>query len=626
MTAADNKAVSATCDTPVRPVLSGFMGLAVLVVMLQSSGGFTVELLGPDLLITATGFAVTHSVLTGVSTARRSALWGWYREQLTLRAPLLIMTLGTVLAVASVGGRGAEVARTSANALAGLWPPSWTEPGPAGPIGRVDPLGPLWLIGLLVLFGLVWPSVLFALRRRLEAALLAPVVLGCAAAAWLIGPLRAASGADLAELALGGHVRLVEWLFGSAAGVAVVAMQASSSAESPTASWLVGHRSRPTAWAPALALLGVAILIPAAAVATWYPTEWLRAGGPGAAAFGTAAVLFALHGPGLGRAAAALGHGLPVELGRMAYPLLLLHSPLFWLIQIAVPAARPFALLVVGGALSWVLGLLLQDGLVRRWRARRTGIPRGIGVMVLAVLVAGVTIGLSGSISRATVPGADPGPPVVLVLGGTTAGELAAALARSGTRFTVVDASRPGCGLLAEAPATGPQARTTAAAQAPTAATNCGDWPQAWRDRIAAVRPAVVVVDLSADAAARTSSAAPVACESTFRLRYRELMGQAVGVWTAGAPGRPVLLTTARDNGMDGSVRCLNALVGESAGTYRELSRLDVDEQLCPNGTCRTHTLDGEPLLDGTRLTGAGLAELGIWLDLSIAGRADIGP
>ncbi len=617
------------------PTLTGLTGLAVLTVVLQSSGGFTVELLGPDLLLVVAGFALTSAVLTGAAGTDRAALYAWCREQAALRAPLLVMAVAAVIVVGALVGQGDEIAHAATDSFIGLFAVGWAQLAPpSGPLGRVDPLGPLWLISLLALFGLSWPILLDALCVRLRVAdglhvltVLAPALLVCAAGAWLVGPVRAATGAGLAELAVGSHVRLTEWLAGATAAAAAVGLQSYRATSTPAASRIVANLLRSTRWAPLLAALGGTVLATMAALAAWQPTPWLRHGGPGVAAFGVAAVLLALHAPGMDRPARALGHGLPRELGRMAYPLLVLHAPLFWLVQLAVPGARPFALLVVGGALSWLLGLLIQDGLVRRWHVRGTVAPRALIVGALAVLLAALTVAVTAPPSRPV--GAGPlRQPVVLVLGGSTAGELAAALDRSGSRFAVADGSRPGCGLLPASPSSWLQARTTAQAQAPATAPSCGDWPQVWRARIAAVQPDAVVVDLSADATPRGGASPPTApCAPAFRGMYRTLVEQAVGIWTDGGTTRPVLLTTARDDGTSAPVRCLNALVGESAGSYRELTQLDVGAQLCPDGICRTHTLDGEPLFNnGIFLSQAGLVELGTWLDESIAEQVNVRP
>jgi peptidoglycan/LPS O-acetylase OafA/YrhL len=330
-------------------------GLAVLLVVLQGSGGFTVELLGADLLLAVAGFRVTHALLETAVTDGRAPLRAWYGQQLGHRVALLALVLGAVL-LAAAAGRPEPAAQAGLGALVGLpgggnwWslaertglldahglPRDWYADRP----GTVDPLGALWLVGLLVQLGVVWPLVLVALRRllgvraRREALTrLLPVLVVLTYLAWLIGPLRTAAGAPAAELALGTHVRAAEFLLGAVAAVAVVGL----------------HGRRIPRWvAPALAAAGVAGLVALAVLASRYPVEWLRLGGPSGAAAAGALLLLAARLPAHGPLAGALGRGLPLELGRAAYPLLLLHLPAFWLVQRGVPTVRPAALLLTG--------------------------------------------------------------------------------------------------------------------------------------------------------------------------------------------------------------------------------------------------------------------------------------
>ncbi len=59
-----------TPAAPPRPVIA-LGGLAVLLVVLQGSGGFTVELLGADLLLAVAGFRVTHTPTVQPATTDR---------------------------------------------------------------------------------------------------------------------------------------------------------------------------------------------------------------------------------------------------------------------------------------------------------------------------------------------------------------------------------------------------------------------------------------------------------------------------------------------------------------------------------------------------------------------------
>ena len=140
----------------------------------------------------------------------------------------------------------------------------------------------------------------------------------------------------------------------------------------------------------------------------------------------------------------------------------------------------------------------------------------------------------------------------------------------------------------------------------------CGDWAERARADIAASRPAAVVVDLAADSGARSDPQTP--CDPAFRARYRSLLGEAVGIWTAGASSRPVLV-------LDGSLgtragRCLDALLAEAVVDRPALVPLPVRSLLCPpgradcDGTGRTLD-DAQRVALGRAMGDAVAAELG---------------
>jgi hypothetical protein len=369
------------------------------------------------------------------------------------------------------------------------------------------------------------------------------------------------------------------------------------------------------------------MIVASGIIATLHPVDWLRLGGPTGAAFGAAVVLLAVHLPEDGPLPRALGAGFPLELGRTAYALLLLQLPMFWLVQTTVPTARPVALLAVGGALAWLLALLVQDGLLRRWQGRPKAMRTAVPALVLAVAVV-----VAGSVQLYTTArepiGAAHGP-VVLVLGGAVASDLATALAGPGAPFTVVDGSLTGCGLLPDPASTGSTARTSALAQAPASAPGCGDWATRWGGLVTATDPAAVVVDLSTDIAPRRQgSTLPTPCDPAFRPLYRGLIAQLVRVTTEGALNRPVLLANVPDSTndiRDVSRRCFNALVTEAVASYRAVVPLDVKDIFCPDGSCRTTTPSGRPLFDDdVHLSGAGLAELAPLLQERVS--TELGP
>jgi hypothetical protein len=215
----------------------------------------------------------------------------------------------------------------------------------------------------------------------------------------------------------------------------------------------------------------------------------------------------------------------------------------------------------------------------------------------------------------------------VLVLGGSTGGDIAAALADAGTPYAVLDATRPGCGILPTAVPQPGRARMSAGAELPgPAGPACPDWPQRWRAEVVAHHPVAIVLDLAADAApVRVPATAPTPCDPGFRSYYRTLVATAVDVLSGPDDRVPVLLADARMGTGEaaGAARCFDALVADAAATYPTLVPLDLEALLCPGGVCRTVTEFGQPSSDGVHLGVTERDELGPWLAGEVAAELD---
>jgi hypothetical protein len=212
--------------------------------------------------------------------------------------------------------------------------------------------------------------------------------------------------------------------------------------------------------------------------------------------------------------------------------------------------------------------------------------------------------------------------PVVLVLGGSTGGDMAAALAAADGPYAVRDATRPGCGLLPSGLPQPARPRVSAEAQLPgPQELPCGGWQERWAGEISRLRPVAVVLDLGADAApTRVPDTAPTPCDPAFRGHYRLLVAEAVAVLGGGRGGPPVLLANAWAGvGETGAAaRCFTALAAEAVATYPTLVPLDFEALLCPGGVCRTATEFGRPSYDVAHLSTVERGELGPWLAAAV--------
>lgn len=608
----------------------GVTGLVVLVVLVQNSGGVPIQLFGSDLVLVLGGFLVTRRLLVGFRSGSRWTRM-WAREQFRVRSPPLLFVLAAVPVLAVLWGRSGQADQAALDAVAGLlavgnlWelvqagvlgpfpgidvPPDWYLDRPA----LVDPLGMLGLLGLLVQLTLGWAVVVAVLRVLTRRQVpMAVVIMSLAALACVVAALPADAVGVLAPVWQ--IVRPHTWLAGAAAAAVAYAGHDHRRATTTAA------RSGAAAAATVSAAVGVALVAAAVVLAAGGVTvpglprpEWSVL-----VALGAAVLLLAADAPSATGLHELLGRGPLAELGRSAYPLLVLHLPVSFALQLVFPAVRPLALLVVGGGISWMLGLLLHDGIGHRLLGRsgmiRSTVAAGGAVAAVAVAVA-VVSSSGAALGDLANPGARP---TVLVLGGSGASDIAAALRDHGTRrFAVTDGSVPGCGLLpAAAPASSGAVVAWRARWPERTAADC-DPP----GRVEAATPvaAAVIVELGDDL---VPARAGDPCSAAFRSDYRTALEAAVPTWTARAGSGPVLLATARPGaGTAGAARgrCVDALLDEVVAREKQVVPLDVGEFVCPAGTCRAQTVDGAELReDDLHLTRAGLIELAGWLESSV--------
>jgi peptidoglycan/LPS O-acetylase OafA/YrhL len=602
----------------------GLAGLGTVLILLYDTGAFRPGLIGVELLLLVSGFLVTQAVLpVGLAGRGLVGVLRLERQRLKYLAVVLTVTLALTAALIYLVAGLDEARRSSAQTVPAVlqvanWRPLWDGNVAWDRLawdgsGRFEPLGHLWLASLLEQSVLAWSLALVLLcwiaRRSLTAVTV--LVWAAFAAAAAFAPL-AYDGTNGARIYLGTDSHAVAFVAGAAAQCTLRLLQERSSA---------GKRRRrresrglPAGSVTALAAGALTLLAGAGLVAASRPEAWLRAGGLGLTGL-AAAVLALTLCQQQGHLARLFSWGPLTELGRLAYPMYLLHLPIYWLLATTKPEMASYGLLLLGGGLVWLAALIVHYAIGERlrvptWRARLAlPITAACGAVVL------VSVLLPAAVEKRMNPG---GGPVALTLGDSLAGDLAAALAGHGSgRLGVVDGAGPDCGVM---PA---ELVRTSSGQVHAVARRCADWASSWRTSIARAHPSVILVHLGADAQQRWLDGRWLSpCDLSYRQRYTRQLEAAARVWAEEAPRARVLLlnersaTAAAD---EAATRCYNAIVRRVAVAEPQVALLDLDGFLCPDRRCGSATPDGRPLYSGrVHLSRPGMGYVAGWLERSI--------
>jgi peptidoglycan/LPS O-acetylase OafA/YrhL len=605
------------------PVL-GLAGLATVLILLYDTGAFRPGLIGVELLLLVTGFLVTQLVLPLALAGRGLAgVVRLQRQRLKYLLVLLTVTLAITAALIYLVAGLDEARRSSAEAvpallqvanwhLAGDGNVAWGELA-LDASGRFDPLGHLWLASLLEQSVLVWSLALVILCWIARRSLIAVTILVWAAfaAGAAVAPL-AYDGTNGARIYLGTDSHAVTFLAGAAAACTLRLLQERSSPRErrrrrASSSALYGLLT-------ALAGMALALLAGAALIAASRPETWLGSGGLGLTGLAAAVLALALCQE-KGRLAQVFSWGPLTELGRLAYPLYLLHLPIYWLLATTKPEIARYGLLLVGGGLAWLVALIVHYAIGERLRVRVWRARLGVPISAACAVVVLVSVLLPVAVEKRMNPG---GRPVALTLGDSLAGDLAAALAGHGSgRLGVVDGAEPDCGVM---PAK--LVRSTDG-QVRAVPPGCAHWASSWRTSIARARPSVIIVHLGADAEQRWLDGRWLSpCDLSYRQRYTRQLEAAARVWVEEAPRARVLLLNERTvtgAADEAATRCYNAIVRRVAVAEPQVALLDLDGFLCPDRQCGSAIPGGRPLYSGrVHLSRPGMGYVADWLERSI--------
>ncbi|UGQ09436.1 hypothetical protein LO772_21115 [Yinghuangia sp. ASG 101] len=617
----------------------GLLGLAVVAAVVALSGVLRPRVAGAvswvavDTIFTVAAFCLTAALTRVLRRDGVRALPAYYVRRVKQTLPWLAAVLLIVVACAYELSPLPEAREIRRAVFAGLlqvgnWEPlARSSEGAAIGVGPdvSGPLAGVWVLSVLGQFFLVWPLVLAALflaagRRAVPVAVIA--FGGFAASAPLAAKLWEAD--DPAWTALGTHTRLVDLFAGATA--ALIAHEAAGRAGAGTADG-EGSRARRGGVAAAVSACAVLAGVAALAASGWYayrhPDGLLFDGRDvtvSAVVACAAAVTALALAPATGWLARAFGNQAGEEIGRMAYPVLLLFPPLAWLLRHGWSDISDGAVLGIGAGVTWLLALIVHYTGFRAGRRRWRGWPQRLVVVALVAAVGAGAYRLPTQIENELRPG---GRPLVIGLGDGLAGDLAAGLNAGGERYAGVSgvgSGRADCGILAV-----PRIRDRTATEHD--APNCGDWARDWARELRDTEPDAVILHLGRDAAQPLLQGTwRTACSPEYRALYLELLDQALRVIETNTDNAAVVVLNERlDNSSADPIdtACYNQRVKEFADTHQgRVLPADFDAYLCASGACRIGVPGGRAFytaLDSHRLTRDGREFAAPWVEEQVA-------
>ncbi len=629
------------------PALDGIRAVAVGLVLAEHGGipGVPGGFLGVDVFFVLSGFLITSLLLDELGRSGRIALAGfWIRRARRLLPALIVMVLAVVAARTLFPPEATATLRDDAIA-AFFWVANWafvaqkTDYFSQG--SPPSPLQHTWSLGVEEQYYLLWPLVVIAVAALIGArarwavfALAAAGVAGSAAAAILI-----ASDETVNRVYFGTDTRVQALLVG-AAGAALVVRDWSVLRAGGT---LI--RTRWRRWgAGALSVLGLAMLAALAHYATGSAREF-RAGLLIVVALAAVLVVAPVALDQVSPVARALAWRPLVWLGAISYGVYLWHWPIFLALNgertgwsgWPLFALRCAATVAVAAASWWLL-----EQPIRLWRpvivpmlplagataataaavtmlvlpvgAKPVDMPVGPDVDSAALISPEVPVEVK---SAAGIP--TPGAKRVAVFGDSVAWTLMRYLpptpGLSFTNYTTI-----GCGVARGGP-------YRYAGEKLDQKPECDAWPSRWSQRISHDRPDVVLLIIGRwEVVDRVNEGDwKHIGDDAYDAYLRGELQRALDILTS--TGARVVVTTEpynrRGERPDGSpypedqpVRAdrWNTLLRSVIGKRRDVTVLDLNKKLCPNGYY-TNKVDGIKMrMDGVHPTPEAVKWLTPWL------------
>ena len=611
------------------PALDGVRGAAVAVVLLFHAGHLTGGWLGVDLFFVLSGFLITALLLEERATRGAISLPGfWARRARRLLPALMLVLLGVGLyALIWAAPRELDQIRTDGLATLG-YVANWHQIAQGHSYWELfrapSPLQHTWSLAIEEQFYLVWPLVVvgvLAWRRSTRAVLVTSVVGVAASFVTMLVLYR--PGGDPQRVYLGTDTRASSILIGAALA-AVVAGRG----------WPARRGVR--ALLEILGLLGLGVL-------AW---AWLSVSGGtpavyqglllGCSAAGALLIAAAAH-PREGLVARALSFRPLRALGVISYGVYLWHWPVYLVVDRARTGLEGWALtglrvaITLGiAAISYrLLEAPIRRGALAGWRIRVLA-PAAAVATATAIVVTTIPPAASHALPQAAVgrlgggspPGSLPvagavdavptGPPFrLMVTGDSIAVRLVPAFkALEGAGgYTVDDRTSLACAL--QRGATG---RRLDGGSAPLNSPDCS---AGWAEDVRRDHPDVVFVSLAGQVLGTWQIGGRWVgpCDAAYDRWFEDQLIGSLSMLTArGARVGLALPAPGLTPDFARRTACIHAVEARAARRVPEVSALDFESLVCPNGRCLDE-VDGVSLReDGFHYTGVGAELVVRWL------------
>jgi peptidoglycan/LPS O-acetylase OafA/YrhL len=642
------------------PALDGVRGIAVALVLVDHGGipGVQGGFIGVDIFFVLSGFLITSLLLDELGRTGRIDLAGfWIRRARRLLPALVVMALAVAFTRALFPPDSIASLRDDAIA-AFFWVANWslvvrkTDYFTQG--SAPSPLQHTWSLGVEEQYYFVWPLLLivaallvaFVARRRGTSATLGVVrlaVFALAAAGALASAVAAivlTSRAPLDRVYFGTDTRAQALLAGAA--VAALLVRDWSSLNH---GWS-GIRSRSARWVcRVLPVVGIVALCAGVHYATGSPREF-RHGLLIAVAVAATALIAPVALYQHGAVARVLAWRPLVWLGAISYGVYLWHWPIFLAINgertgwagLPLFFVRCAATIAVAAASWWLI-----EQPVRRWRPMHVPLlPLAGATVVTAVAVTmlvvpvgprpgapgqdGLPVSSAALVSPETpveVPPPagkrDPRTRTIAVFGDSVAWTLMRYLPAT-PGFNFIDYTTIGCGIVRGGPY---RYQGETLNQKP----ECDTWPPRWSQRIAHDRPDAVLLIIGRwETSDRINEGHWTHIgDPEFDAYVTRELGRALDI--LGSTGARLVVATEpynrRGEKPDGSlypedqpdrVDRWNALLHSAIGQRPNITVLDLNKKLCPDGVY-TNKVDGIKMrIDGVHPTPEAVKWLTPWL------------